>query len=245
MTAAAPLSDVFRILDLTGVFTNAALGAVIARTARLDLVGLTVIALISGLGGGVLRDTLLQHGTPIALTDYAYVLTALAAAALAFVVPFEGHAWRWSWPVVDAIALGSWAAAGAQKTLAVGLGWLAAILLGTVTAVGGGMIRDIVLRRVPAVLGGNTLYATCAVAASALMVLFQHTGHARVGLVVATAFGGALCLIARWRGWMLPPDLTHRVPARLLRPIQDERLTTWAAQRRPVVAARRRTRRDR
>ena len=117
VTAAAPLSDVFRVLDLTGVFTNAVLGAVIARTARLDLVGLTVIALISGLGGGVLRDTLLQHGTPIALTDYAYVLTALAAAAITFVVPFEGRVWNWSWPVIDAIALGSWAAAGAQKTL--------------------------------------------------------------------------------------------------------------------------------
>lgn len=215
--AAAPLSDVFRVLDLIGVFTSAALGAVIARSARLDLVGLTVIALLSGLGGGVLRDTLLQHGTPIALTDYAYVLTALAAAALAFVVPFQSRAWNWTWPVIDAVALGSWAAAGAQKTLFVGLGWLPAILLGTVTAVGGGMIRDIVLRRVPAVLGGTTLYATCAVAASALMVVFQRSGHARVGLVVATVFGGGLCLLARRRGWMLPADLSHRLPARLRR----------------------------
>ena len=77
---------------------------------------------------------------------------------------------------MDAIALGTWAATGAQKTLAVGLGWLPAILLGTITAVGGGLVRDVVLGRVPGILGGNTLYATCAIAASAIMVLFQRAG---------------------------------------------------------------------
>jgi uncharacterized membrane protein YeiH len=202
--SAAPLTDVFRVIDLTGVFANAALGAVIARKERLDPVGFAVLALLSGLGGGVIRDTLLQHGTPVALTDYAYVLTALAAAAIAFVVRVEGRLWERVWPLVDAVALGTWAATGAQKTLAVGLGWLPAILLGTITAVGGGVVRDVVLRRIPGILGGNTLYATCAVAAAAIMVGFQNGGHGTSGLVVATLAGAGLCLAARWRGWMLP-----------------------------------------
>ena len=214
----APLSDVFRVIDLTGVFANAALGGVIARKERLDPIGFGVLAILSGLGGGIIRDTLLQHGTPIALTDYAYILTALGAAALTFAVRVEGRLWNRVWPVVDAIALGTWAATGAQKTLAVGLGWLPAILLGTITAVGGGMIRDVVLGRVPGILGGNTLYATCAIAASAIMVLFQHEGHPTPGLVVATIAGGALCLLARWRGWTLPAgDAWSVVPSRYRR----------------------------
>lgn len=197
------LSQLFRILDLTGVFANAVLGGLIARRERLDPIGFGTLAVASGLGGGMIRDVLL--GTrPVALTDNAYLLTALTGAALTYLVHVRGRAWDRVWPVIDALALGTWAAAGAQKSLALGVGWLAAILLGTMTAVGGGAVRDILVRRVPTVLGGNTLYATCAIAASAVLVLFTLNGQSALGLVASTVTGAGLCLIARWRGWMLP-----------------------------------------
>ena len=199
-----PVTDLFRVLDLTGVFANAVLGGVIARRAKLDPVGFLVLAVLSGLGGGIIRDTLLQRGTPVALTDYAYLLTACAGAALTFIARVEGRWWDRVWPVVDAVALGCWAAAGAQKTLDAGLGWLPAVLLGTITAVGGGAVRDVVLRRIPAVLGGNTLYATAAAAASGVLVLLQERGYQNAGSLVALIVGAGLCLLARWRGWILP-----------------------------------------
>lgn len=198
------VAEALRWLDLTGVLANAVLGGVIARSAKLDPIGFATLAILSGLGGGVIRDVLLQHGPPVALTDYAYVLTALAGAAIAFLIPIEGKVWDRVWPLVDALALGCWAAAGAQKTLATGLGWLPAVLLGTVTAVGGGFTRDVVLRRVPGILGGNTLYATCALAASGVMVVLYQAGLSTVGSVVATLTGAALCLLARWQHWVLP-----------------------------------------
>ncbi len=209
--------EVFRVFDLTGVFTNAVLGGVIARQEKLDPIGFAVLAVLSGLGGGLIRDVLLQHGPPIALTDYAYLLTAIAGAAISYAVRVRGRVWERVWPVVDALALGTWAAAGAQKTLALGLGWPAAILLGTVTAVGGGAVRDVVLRRVPGILGGNTLYATCAILASGVLVLLSHLGYPTVGLVASTVVGAGLCLLARWRGWILPSadawSPTRMVPA--------------------------------
>jgi len=198
------VTEALRWLDLTGVLTNAVLGGVIARSARLDVVGFATLAILSGLGGGIIRDTLLQHGTPVALVDYSYVLTALSGAAFAFLVKVEGRAWDHVWPLIDALALGCWAAAGAQKTLTFGLGWLPAMLLGTITAVGGGFVRDIVLRRVPGVLGGNTLYATCALAASAVMVGLYRSQHPTVGSIAATLTGAGLCLLARWQHWVLP-----------------------------------------
>lgn len=201
---APAVADVFRVIDLTGVFGNAAVGGVIARAERLDPVGFATLAILSGLGGGMIRDTLLQVGPPAALLDAAYVLTALAAAAVTFAVTVEGRVWDRLWPVVDAIALGSWAAAGSLKTLATGLGWLPAILLGTITAVGGGALRDIVLRRTPTVLGGNTLYATCAAIAAAVMVGAYAAGQSNAGLLVSTGVGASLCLLARRYGWMLP-----------------------------------------
>lgn len=122
----AVLNNLFRGIDLTGVVANAVLGGVVARAQRLDPVGFGTLAILSGLGGGLIRDTLLQHGPPVALTDYAYILTALAGAVIAFFVRVEGRLWDRFFPVVDALAVGCWAAAGAQKTLGVGLGWLPA-----------------------------------------------------------------------------------------------------------------------
>jgi uncharacterized membrane protein YeiH len=212
----APITEVFRWVDLTGVLANAVLGGVIARSARLDPIGFAILAILSGLGGGMIRDTLLQHGPPIALTDYAYIITALAGAAIAFLTRVEGRLWNRLWPVVDALALGAWAAAGAQKTLAVGLGWLPALLLGTITAVGGGFVRDIVLRRVPGILGGNTLYASCALVASGVMIGFWHTPLVTLGTAVATLVGAGLCLLARWQNWMLPVGDDEWSPARFV-----------------------------
>ncbi len=202
----ATVTDALRWLDLTGVFANALLGGVIARSAKLDPVGFAILAILSGLGGGLIRDVMLQHGTPIALTDYSYVLTALAGAIVAFLLPIEGRVWNRVWPLIDALALGCWAAAGAQKTLAFGLGWLPAVLLGTVTAVGGGFVRDVVMQRVPGILGGNTLYATCALAASIVLVIMFRNGLAVEGSALATVVGAGLCLLARWRHWVLPQN---------------------------------------
>ncbi|WP_270886904.1 trimeric intracellular cation channel family protein [Pedococcus sp. 5OH_020] len=198
------LSDAFRLLDLGGVFANALLGGVIARRERLDPIGFATLAVLSGLGGGLIRDVLLQHGTPMALTDYAYLLTAFAGAAASYLADVQGPVWDRIWPVVDAIALGCWATAGATKTLAVGLGWLPAVLLGVVTAVGGGAVRDVVLRRVPGVLGGNTLYATAALAGAGAFVVVNNAGHPTEGSVSGLVVGAGLCLVARWRGWILP-----------------------------------------
>ncbi len=208
--ATEAVAETIRVIDLIGVFANAVLGGVMARKERLDPVGFAVLAILSGLGGGLIRDTLLQRGTPVALVDISYVLTALAGAALAFVLHVEGRAWDRLFPFVDALALGGWAAVGAQKTLASGLGWLPAVLLGTITAVGGGMVRDVVLRRIPTIFGGGTLYATCALVASAVMVLMAQLGHPTTGLVVATLTGAGLTLLARSRDWHLPEPYMWR-----------------------------------
>jgi uncharacterized membrane protein YeiH len=208
--AGEAVAQTIRVIDLIGVLANAVLGGVMARAERLDPVGFGVLAILSGLGGGLIRDTLLQRGTPVALVDISYVLTALAGAALAFVLHVEGRLWDRVFPFVDALAIGCWAAVGAQKTLALGLGWLPAVLLGTITAVGGGMVRDVVLRRIPAVFGGTTLYATSALVASGVMVLLYRLGHPTVGLVVTTFTGAGLTLLARWRGWQLPEAYVWR-----------------------------------
>jgi len=196
-----------RVLDLLGVAANVLLAGAVARERRFDPVGFLVLGVVSGLGGGMLRDTLLQKGPPVALTDPAYLGLALAVAVFAYFVLTDGRWWRRSLRFLDAIALGTWGAVGAQKALSAGLGWLPAILLGTVTAVGGGMIRDVLVQRTPIVFGGNTLYATCAsIAAGVAVVLDGLTpaGWDGASTLAAALVGGTLCLVAYRRGWRLP-----------------------------------------
>ena len=207
---------VFRVVDLAGVLANGVLGGAVARQLRMDPVGFVVLALTSALGGGVLRDTLLQAGTPVALTDPAYLLAAIAGAVVAYLIELKGKWANRFLILIDSFALGCWAATGTSKALAVQLDWLPAILIGVATAVGGGMIRDIVVGRVPAIFGGNTLYATGALVAAVEMAILYNMGLQNVGMGVAIVSAAVLCTVARRRGWRLPGPggLTVRLPRR-------------------------------
>ncbi|WP_244217310.1 trimeric intracellular cation channel family protein [Streptomyces carpinensis] len=198
------VTEVTRALDLSGVFANGTLGGVLARAHRLDLFGFLVIGIVSGLGGGIVRDTLLQHGTPVALTDYTYLAVATAGTMLAFVADVSRQISHRAFNLLDALALSVWAVAGAQKTLAVGLGWLPAVLLGTITAVGGGAVRDLFLARTPAIFGGTPLYATVAVLVSGVMVVCSWLGAPTVGILAGIVVGVLLRLAALTWGWRLP-----------------------------------------
>lgn len=195
----------FRVVDLSGVLLNAILGGMVARERRFDIVGFVLLAIVSALGGGLLRDVLLQAGRPLALTDPQYLLFALAGALVAYLVNLRGRVWNILFPVADALALGTWAATGATRSLQVGVGWLPALFLGLATAVGGGSIRDVAVGRVPAIFGGNRLYAIPAMLSAAIVV----AGHAlrlssQTGLVVATLAGAGLALGAHVFGWSVP-----------------------------------------
>lgn len=215
VTEPIAVNEAIRVVDLAGVVANAILGGIAARAARLDIVGFAILAVLSGLGGGMIRDTLLQRGVPVALTDPYYLTFAIAGAVIAFFIPFKGALSRRLLLILDALAVGCWSAAGAERAIAAGLGWLPAIMLGMVTAIGGGMVRDVMLMKVPTVFGGNTLYATSSFVASVEMVVLTELGHPAIGSVVAIVSGALLSLLARKFGWILPTEVRLRRPRRL------------------------------
>lgn len=204
------LPDLFRVIDLTGVFLNGIIGGRLARQKHFDAVGFAVLAIMSALGGGIVRDLMLQAGPPVALTDPYYLGTALLGAFIAFLWKFDS---KWSVRMIvlaDGTVLGTWAATGAIKTLNLGFGVMPALLLGVMTAVGGGMIRDVSAGSIPMVFGGNNLYATPAVVASLVMVGFFYAQLPMLGMLVATIVGSSFTVVAHWRQWQLPtnPDWT-------------------------------------
>src|SRR5690625_7499043 len=93
-----------RLLDLMGVFFNAILGGVLARSYRLDAIGFAVLAVLSGLGGGIIRDLLLQACPPVAVTDSAYLITAIVCAGTALLIRIDGRVYARLLPQLGALA---------------------------------------------------------------------------------------------------------------------------------------------
>ena len=147
-------------LDLVCVGFGAFQGALFAIFyKRFDLVGVISVAIITGLGGGILRDLLLSAGRPVGMQD-KYILTAIGGAALALII---GRWYRKSSGIIvflDSIAMALFAIAGTYKALIYDTSDLVAVILGIITAVGGGVLRDIVCRVTPQIFTGGPLYAT-------------------------------------------------------------------------------------
>lgn len=196
----------YQILDLIGVVLNGAIGGTIARQRNFDIIGFSFLALFSALGGGMLRDTLMQRGTPAAIAEPMYMGMAIFGGLLAMLIHLKGRAWELFRVHGDAIILGVWAVTGSTKALTYGMPWASALFMGMLTAVGGGMIRDIATGSIPAIFGGNTLYATPAIFSSAIMVAFHVAGHDAVGMIAATTLGAGFAIVAYWRGWVLPTN---------------------------------------
>lgn len=211
----------FRVVDVIGVFANGLLGGAVARSKGFDIIGFVILAISSGLGGGIIRDLMLGVSFPVALTDPAYLSLAVTGAAVAYLLDLDGQ-WQRLLLVADVLALGCWSATGASKAMAAGLNWLPAILLGVITAVGGGMLRDIMVNKVPGVFGGTPLYATLSIVASAEMVVLYQLGLYQLGMGLAIVTCLVFGLLARKRNWMLPGAVSivipaPRLPARVLR----------------------------
>jgi uncharacterized membrane protein YeiH len=196
----------FQTLNLIAITCAALAGSIAARRRGLDPVGILCCAFITGLGGGLLRDVLLQDGVPVSIANPWNPAAAFAAGAvLCFTAP-RGAFWRVLAPVAEAATIGAWAVTGTERAAALGIAPFSAVLLGVVSAVGGGAIRDVVvLRRVPEVFGGNTLTATCAAASATVMIIAYHLHAPAAGLVSGAVVGGVLYLLAHWRHWVLPP----------------------------------------
>ncbi|MFP2923989.1 trimeric intracellular cation channel family protein [Pyxidicoccus sp. 3LG] len=125
------------IVDLVGVFAGSVLGALQAERRKMDLMGFLVLGLVSGVGGGIIRDTLLQAGPPLALVKPSYMAAALAGALAAFIFELQHGPGVRLLATLDALTLGAFAVAGTQRTLEVGLSPGTALVIGVITAAGG------------------------------------------------------------------------------------------------------------
>ena len=192
------------LLEMLGTAAFAATGALAASRKNMDIFGFCVLALMPAVGGGTIRDVIIDRTPIFWISDTRYVVVALVVALLLFFIRYKPGARR-RWLVwADAIGLALFAALGTEISLAHGTGPLVAVMLGVTTAVTGGMIRDVICNEIPLVLS-HEVYATAAFVASLAYISAHSFGLIdNVALGIAVIAGFIVRALAIVFDWSLP-----------------------------------------
>ena len=202
------------VIEAVGVFAFAISGALLAVRRGFDIVGVLVLAVLTAIGGGVLRDVILGDTPPDAFTEWPFLAGPVAAALLTFLFHPAVERLMRMVLVADAAGLGLFCMAGTVKALEYGLGPLPAAALGVTTGVGGGLLRDVVARETPVLVDPrSTLYAIPAIAGSlTIAVLWELEAYEPVlGALVAVGIF-LIRLGALKRGWRAPAPRPPAAP---------------------------------
>lgn len=192
------------VLDWLGIVAFTITGALAASRNQMDVVGFVLLGTVTGIGGGTLRDILLDIHPMLWIEQPAYLAVCIGISLLLF---FTAHLMHSRYRLIlwfDAIGLALFATVGAERAISTGAAPIVAVVMGVITASFGGIIRD-VLSQQRSIIFSREIYVTAAMAAALAYVVLDAWGAPREAAVIAgiiTGFGlraGAL----RW-GWALP-----------------------------------------
>ncbi len=191
-------------LEMLGTAAFAITGALAASRKNMDIFGFFVLALMPAIGGGTVRDVIIDRTPVFWIADNRYVVVALVAAIVVYVTSWKPGSRRRLLVWMDAIGLALFATLGTQISLAHDTGPLVAVMLGVTTAVTGGMIRDIICAEIPLVLTGE-IYATAAFAAGVTYVVADRLDwNESMAMGLAVAIGFIVRAMAIQFDWSLP-----------------------------------------
>jgi uncharacterized membrane protein YeiH len=189
------------VLELLGVAVFAVSGVLAAGRKGLDALGVAVIAVVTAIGGGTLRDILLDRHPIFWISDTTYLWVILAATAVTLGYVRVWIATRRALLVADALGLAFFTIAGAQIAQQAGVSDFVAVLMGISTGVAGGVLRDVLTAEIPLVMRPGRLYATAAIVGAVSYVLLARWGISReaAALVGMAAIAGLRLAAILWR----------------------------------------------
>ena len=208
-------------LDLSGTFVFGLNGALTAMEAEnLDIVGVVVLAVITALGGGIIRGVRIGSLPPAAFRDWRYLAVGGGAGIAAFLARQLWVRLQRSITVFDAAGLALFCVTGTTTAFATHLGPFQSVVLGTITGVGGGTVRDVVIRKVPTVLSSG-LYAVPAACGATLTALALEFHFYSTAIAIVAA---ALCFSIRMAGvrFNLNVPISHPRATPLAEPPKEE-----------------------
>jgi len=163
-------------IDLAGVAVFAVSGVLAAGRKKLDLFGVVVLAIVTAIGGGTLRDVLMDRGQVFWMDDPTYLAVIITVALLTVAWARRRRTPEHALELADAAGLAFFVVSGAQIAQEAGLPALSVLLVGVITGTAGGMIRDILTAEIPFILRHRQLYATAAMAGVGVYLLLGWVG---------------------------------------------------------------------
>jgi uncharacterized membrane protein YeiH len=192
------------ILDWIGVIVFAISGALVASRKQMDIFGFVLLGTVTGIGGGTLRDVLLDANPIFWIGTPAYLVVCVLVSCVVFFtahIPQSRHRLL-LW--FDGAGLAIFAVVGAERAMEMGVDSTVSIAMGVVTATFGGILRDLLGAESPALLS-REIYVTAALVGSGIFVAGSYVGlHREIAIVLAVASAFVLRGAAIQRGWSLP-----------------------------------------
>jgi uncharacterized membrane protein YeiH len=190
-------------IDFAGVIVFAISGVIAGIEKKFDLIGASILGLVTALGGGTLRDVLIGE-TPVAwMTNIYVILMVFIAIPIAYLFRNTIYKLDKILFIFDTLGISLYAILGLQKTLDIGLNPIAAILMGTVSAVFGGVIRDVLSNEVP-VIFKREIYASACLIGGTIYVLLRHvTGESYYNMLISMGVISIIRVLAVKYNWTL------------------------------------------
>jgi len=192
------------VLDWLGVIVFAMTGALVASRRQMDALGFVLLGTVTGIGGGTIRDVLLDRHPLVWIEQPLYLALCILVSLLVFVTAHlvQSRLKLLLW--LDAVGLALYATIGAERALEAGTSPLVAVVMGMITATFGGIVRDL-LGGERSIIFSPEIYVTAAVAAALAFVALDRLGVPReIGISAAILIGFGLRAGAMTRGWSLP-----------------------------------------
>lgn len=211
-------------IDLTAVVVGALAGAGVAARERFDIVGALLLAVVLGLGGGIIRDLLLGL-RPVAVTSRYYLPTAAIAAVAGFLFSSLTRRFGAVFVILEALSVGLFTVVGVEKALLYDLPYVSAIFVGVSAAVGGGVLVDLIARRPVEIVHRGPWNATAALVGASAYAVSAALGAA-TGICQAVAFAVVVGMRLAALRWGLHTPVSADVGQRITsRRRQDEKDT--------------------
>jgi uncharacterized membrane protein YeiH len=192
------------VLDWLGIVAFTITGALVAARNQMDAIGFVMLGTVTGIGGGTIRDVLLDLHPILWIEHPAYLAVCIVVSLVVFFTAQRVHSRMRLILWADAVGLALFATVGAERATSVGASALVAVVMGVITACFGGIIRDL-LGHARSIIFSYEIYVTAAVAAAAVFVAADSAGFSReLAVTAGVSAGFALRAGALVWGWSLP-----------------------------------------
>jgi len=218
--------------NLGATFLYALTGALVAIRRRYDIIGLFVLAAVSGVGGGLIRDCVfIEQGPPLAMRDQRYLYAVIAGCLAAALFSHRMDRLQKGFLLADALGLGAFAVVGVSRALSVGIPALSAVTVGVINAAGGGLLRDVLVREEPLLFKPGQFYVLAALLGAGLFTVlvarFARPVESSGLLAVAITFVFRLLAITfNWKTAsvgkrLIPPEPEPKTPTASQPPLEN------------------------